>query len=179
MKMNKIEKNTLAIEFNSVDYLGKNLNLNNYKGKKVLLSFFRGAACPFCNLRVNQLINRFSEFEKQGIQIIIFFAASKEEISEYAGQQKTPFPIVPDPNLEIYKKYRVEESSFGMIRAMINPFKMMRVMFSGFFNMKSIKDKPIVPADFLINENHIIHRVYYGKDFGDHIAIPEILDWKE
>ena len=177
--MKKIEKNTLAIEFTSVDYLGESIDLNDYKGKKVLLSFFRGASCPFCNLRINQLINQFSDFEKQEIQIITFFAASKEEISEYAGKQKAPFPIIPDPNLKIYKKYGVEKSSLGMIRTMINPSKMIKVMFSGFFNMKSIKDKPIVPADFLISENQIIHRVHYGKDFGDHIAIPEILDWKE
>lgn len=177
--MERIEKGNRAIEFIGTDYLGENIDLNNYKGKKILLSFFRGASCPFCNLRISQLINRYSEFEKQGIRIIIFFAASKEEILEYAGKQKAPFPIIPDPNLEIYKKYGVEESSLGMIRAMINPLKMMKVMFSGFFNMKSIKDKPIVPADFLINENQIIHRAYYGNDFGDHIAISEILEWKE
>ena len=73
--MKKIEKNTLAIEFTSVDYLGKSIDLNDYKGKKVLLSFFRGASCPFCNLRINQLINQFSDFEKQEIQIRTFFAA--------------------------------------------------------------------------------------------------------
>lgn len=62
---------------------------------------------------------------------------------------------------------------------MINPFKMMKIMFSGFFNMKSIKDKPIIPSDFLINENQIIYRVYNGRDFGDHIPISDILEWKE
>ena len=50
-------------------------------------------------------------------------------------------------------------------------------MFSGFFNMKSIKDKPIIPADFLIDENQIVFKAYYGKDFSDHIAISEVLNW--
>jgi len=45
--------------------------------------------------------------------------------------------------------------------------------------MKSVKDRPIIPADFLLDEHLIIHRAYYGKDFGDHITIPEILDWKK
>jgi len=177
--MKKLKENTLAPEFIETDYLGKSIDIQNYKGKKVLLSFFRGASCPFCNLRINQLINRYSEFEKQGIEIIIFFAASKEEISKYAGKQEAPFSIIADPNLEIYKKYKVESSPLGAIKTMINPFKMIKVMFRGFFNIKSIKDKPIVPADFLIDENQIIHRTYYGKYFGDHITIPEILDWKK
>ena len=55
---------------------------------------------------------------------------------------------------------------------------MWKVMFSGFFNMKSVKEKPIIPADFLIDENKNIHKAYYGKDFGDHIPITEILNWK-
>lgn len=177
--MNKLKKNDNAIGFTLKDYQGNTINLLDYKGNKILLSFFRGASCPFCNLRVNQLINQYSEFEKQGISIIVFFAASNEEISQFAGKHKAPFPIIPDPHLEEYKKYGIEKSSLGMIKAMINPFKMMKVMFSGFFNMKSIKDKPIVPADFLITENQTIYRVYYGKDFGDHLSIPEILSWKQ
>lgn len=66
----------------------------------------------------------------------------------------------------------------GMVKAILKPLKMIKVMTSGFFNMRSLNDKPIIPADFLINENQIIHKAYYGKDFGDHLQIGEILNWK-
>lgn len=177
--MERLKKSDKAIAFNSTDYLGADINLTDYKGKRLLLSFFRGAACPFCNLRVNQLINGYPQFEHKGIRIVSFFAASKKDISRYAGQQNAPFPIIPDPNLEIYLKYGVEQSVSGMAKAMVNPLKMIRVMRSGFFNMKSIKDKPILPADFLIDGNQMVSRAYYGKDFGDHLPISDILAWKE
>ncbi len=151
--MKKLRKKDAAIDFIATDYLGNTIDMTNYKGKKVLLSFFRGASCPFCNMRVNQLIKQYSKFEKNGIHIITFFAAKKTEILHYAGTQNAPFPIIADPNLEVYKKYGIEESSSGMIRAMMNPVKMSRVMFSVFFNMKSMKDRPLIPADFLIDEN--------------------------
>jgi peroxiredoxin len=175
--MKHIENNQKAINFSCNDYLGNPINLSDYKGKKVLLSFFRGAACPFCNLRVHQLIQRHKEFEQKGINIISFFAATAEQISEYAGKQSAPFVIIPDASLEVYKQYGIEQSKSGMYKAMLKPMKMMKIMFSGFFNMKASKDKPIIPADFLIDENQNIIKTYYGKDFGDHLPIQEILNW--
>ena len=171
-------KNDNAIDFSVPDYLNNQLTLSNFKGKKVLLSFFRGAACPFCNLRVRELINNYPKFEEKGIVIIAFFTSSNEEISEYAGKQNAPFFIIPDPTLKFYTKYGVEQSKWAMIKTMLNPIKMVKMMTSGFFNLKSSKDKPIVPADFLIDEHQIIQKAYYGSDFGDHINIQKILNWK-
>mgnify|MGYP001566022116 CR=1 FL=1 len=174
----KLQINNKAIDFSVSDYLNNQVTLSDFKGKKVLLSFFRGAACPFCNLRVRELINNYPKFEEKGIVIISFFASSKEEIYEYAGKQDAPFPIIPDPTLKFYTKYGVEQSSLGMLKVMLKPMQVIRMMFSGFFNLKSSKDKPIIPADFLIDENQIIQKAYYGSDFGDHINIQELLKWK-
>lgn len=51
---------------------GTTFNLDELKGKKYMLSFFRFAACPFCNLRINQLVNRFSEFGDDFTIVTIF-----------------------------------------------------------------------------------------------------------
>lgn len=51
-------------------------------------------------------------------------------------------------------------------------------MTSGFFNMNAIADKPLIPADFLIDQKGIIQRAYYGSDFGDHLPIEDILTWR-
>jgi thioredoxin-dependent peroxiredoxin len=175
--MKKLKVNERAIQFSLKDYLGNNIDLSDYKEKKVLLSFFRGASCPFCNMRLRELIKKHYDFEMKGIKIITFFTSSVEEIMKYAGKQQPPFPIISDPQLEFYTKYGIEQSKSGMYKTMIQPIKMMRVMFSGVFNMKSSKDKPIIPADFLIDENQTIFKVYYGDDFGDHLPIEEILNW--
>lgn len=167
-----------AIDFIVADYLNNQITLSDFKGKKVLLSFFRGGACPFCNMRVRELINNYPKFEENGIVIIAFFASSKEDILEFTGKQNAPFSIIPDPTLKFYTKYGVEQSKWGMLKTMLNPIKMINMMTSGFFNFKSSKDKPIVPADFLIDEHQIIQKAYYGSDFGDHINIQEILNWK-
>jgi len=177
MFMKRLDENQPAIGFSLTDYRGRKITLSNYQGKKVLLSFFRAASCPFCNLRVHQLIKHYEELKEHNIELIALFASSGEEILEYAGKQDAPFPIIPDPNLELYKKYGVEQSRPAMFKTMMRPVKMMRMMFSGFFNIKSLKEEPIVPADFLIDERQRIYRAYYGKDFGDHIPLDTILTW--
>jgi peroxiredoxin len=175
--MKKLKINDSAIEFSVPDYLGNTINLKDYKGQKILLSFFRGASCPFCNMRVRELIKKHHDFEMKGIKVITFFTSSTQEIIEGADKQQPPFPIIPDSNLEIYQKYGVEQDKSGMLKTMMKPLKMMKMMFSGFFTTKALKDKPIVPADFLIDEHQIIYKAYYGKDFGDHIPMNEILNW--
>ncbi len=172
-----LTSNERVIDFSKDDYLGNKINLADYQGKKVLLSFFRGASCPFCNLRIRQLIMQYPEFEKNNIEIIALFAATSEEISEYAGKQSAQFPIIPDPDLDLYVKYGIEESFSGMFKVMLKPVELLKVMTSGFFNLKTIHKKPILPADFLIDENQVIHRVYYGKDYGDHVPIADVLAW--
>ncbi|CAN5310236.1 hypothetical protein BH23BAC1_BH23BAC1_48330 [soil metagenome] len=160
--------------FISNDFLGNAIDLSAYNGQKVMLSFFRGASCPFCNMRVRELIRNHEHFEKRNIAIITVFAATSMEIAAYAGKQKAPFPIVPDPKMVLYRLFGVESSPKCIFLAMLQPAKMMKMMFSGFFNLKSIKDKPILPADFLIDEELHITKIYQGKDFGDHIPMEEV-----
>ncbi|MFC0264378.1 peroxiredoxin family protein [Fontibacter flavus] len=176
--LSNIRVNKKAPEFKAKDFLGHKIQLNAFEGKKVMLSFFRGASCPFCNMRIRELIQSYGEFQERNIDIIAVFAATAEEIAQYAGKQEAPFPIVPDPKLDLYRLYGVESSPKGMFRVMMQPGKMMKMMFSGFFNMKALKDKPILPADFLIDEGLQVYKIYQGEDFGDHIPIQEVLDWK-
>lgn len=175
--MSRIKENDLAIQFEVTDYLDNKISLHDYKGKKVLVSFFRDASCPFCNLRVNQLIKKHKIFQENKVEIIAFFASSKDEILRYAGKQQAPFPIIPDPNLTIYKMYGIEETIGAKLRTMVKPKKVLNAVNSEFFSFKSFATKNIVPADFLINENLTIIKAYYGKDFGDHIPIEEVINW--
>ncbi len=164
-----------APEFTVIDYLDSPLSLGDYHGQKVLLSFLRGAPCPFCNLRVRELIRQHDQLFDLGIQILTFFAATPSEIKQYAGKQNAPFPILADPDLRTYLLYGVESSLTGMFKTMIKPRTMLKVMTSGFFNLKSILERPIIPADFLLDENHVISSVHYGGDFGDHLNLGQLI----
>lgn len=173
----KLKKNDNAIVFKTLDILGKKIDLEALQGKKVLLSFYRGASCPFCNLRVHEVINQMDHFQKKGLVVIGVFMSDKHEIMEFVGKQNPPFPIIADPEEKYYKMYGLEKSFAGKIKAMLRFGAMMKIFAKGFFNMKAMKDENTLPGDFLINENGKIEIAYYGKDFGDHLDFKIINNW--
>ena len=164
----KLKKGAEVIDFNTEDVLSKVIDLKNYRGKKLLLSFYRGASCPFCNLSVHEVVRYTDVFKQKNLEVIGFFMSEKQEILEYAGKQNPSFPIISDPNKKFYTLYGLEESLSGKIKAMFRMGAMMKIFAKGFFSIKSMKDYNTLPADFLINEHGILEQAYYGKDFGDH-----------
>ena len=40
---------------------GSEFNIKKIKGKKTLLTFYRFATCPFCNLRIHEITKRYNE----------------------------------------------------------------------------------------------------------------------
>lgn len=176
--MKEITANSPAILFETFDYVGAPVRLMEFKGKRVLLTFFRDASCPFCNIRLNQMIQSYDKFSSKGIAIIAFFSSSAAEIREYAGQQNPPFPIIPDPKFNVYSEYGVEKSFKAKLRTMKNLKQVRKAMASEYFSMKSFSKENVVPADFMISNELIIDRVHYGKEFSDHIPIEEVLNWK-
>jgi peroxiredoxin len=173
----RLKKGNRAPLFVKEDFLGNQIDFSHFKGKKILISFFRGASCPFCNLRVHELIKNTKVFEEKGLTIITFFSSSKEEIRKYAAKQNPPFSVIPDSTFRIYKKYGLESSVWGMFKAMMRIGTMIKMMNGGFFNLKTLTDKHTLPADILIDEELAIHKAYYGSDYGDHISFGTIQQW--
>ena len=51
---------------------GSVFDLENIKGKKALVSFYRYSSCPFCHLRINETINNKENFGDNFEAIAIF-----------------------------------------------------------------------------------------------------------
>ena len=51
----RLRPGRMAPPFNAVDLYGRRVSLLEYANVRVLLSFFRAAVCPLCNLRLAQL----------------------------------------------------------------------------------------------------------------------------
>jgi len=173
-----LNKGIMAPNFEVIDIYGNQRALSYYRGKKLMISFYRYASCVFCNLRIAQLIKIYPELHTQNIDFLAFFQSPKEKILEYAGSQKPPFPIIPDPEHTIYKKYEVEESSKRKyFMGLLNINKLQEAQTYHFAKGAKDGDLYLVPADFLIDENQIIQTAYYGKDISDHLPIDRIREF--
>ena len=167
----RIKPGEPAKEFEVSDVFDNSINLRSYKGKKLLLSFYRYASCPFCNLRVHQIIQHHEAFQQKSLCVLAFFQSPKKSILQYVGEQNAPFPIIADPSREVFRLYGVESSWKGVLRTGRRVATLMSALKNGFIPGKMEGSKALLPADFLVDCDLIVKEAYYGKDIGDHLPM--------
>jgi len=153
---------------------GSIFDSESIKGKPVLLSFFRFASCPFCNLRINELVRRFNEFGDE-FTIIAVFDSPLDNLTRHAEGHKAPFPILADESNKYYKEYGIEHSFFGMLKGLfLRMPTLLKGMLKGYIPLIIKGSLTTMPADFLIDREGNIKVAYYGKDEGDHLSFDKI-----
>lgn len=172
----KLTIGTEAPEFNIVDIYGKKISLESMKGKRFMLSFYRYASCPFCNLRISFLMGLHDELKLEN-QFIGIFQSTEEDMSKHVTNQNTNFSICSDFKRVYYKKYGVDTSIFAYIKGALKINTLLKASKKGFKIKNSMGPKTTVPADFLIDENGIIKNAFYGKDISDHLDIDIVADF--
>lgn len=153
---------------------GSSFDTNSLNGRLFMLSFFRFASCPFCNLRVHELVNRFDEFG-DNFTIVGIFDSPLDNLIKHTAGHKAPFPILADESNRYYREYGIEHSVSGMLKGMF--FRMptlMKGMMMGYVPTIIKGSMTTMPADFLIDKKGIIQSIYYGKDEGDHLPFEEV-----
>ncbi len=103
-----VQKELPAPDFTCQTSDGRSLTLSALKGKIVVLYFFSAKSLPAC---VSELIYLETEvFQKlrkrEDFQLIaIGRDHTREELVKLGGENKLTFPLVPDPQQEIYARY--------------------------------------------------------------------------
>jgi len=163
-----------APAFRLTDIHTQPFDSENLKGKRYLLTFYRFASCPFCNLRLHQVINEYKKYADE-FEVVAVFDAKLENLQKYAPRHQAPFPILADEDKSIHRLYQIEHSFLGVLKGMVFRFpSLMLAMLKGYIPWRIKGEITAMPADFLIDENGIIQTAYYGKDEGDHIALHRV-----
>lgn len=175
----KIKEEQIAPGFTIKDVNGSTINLADYKGKKILLTFYRNSGCPICNLRFHEIQEQTDYFKSKNLVVLAIYESSSENMKKYL-EGETPYAImVPNPEQTIYKLYDIDRSSGkvlkGLFHGAIGKAKKGEKLFKS--KMKQDGNGSTIGADFLIDENGIVKTVYYGKFLGDHLPIDKIKDF--
>lgn len=160
-----------APEFNLMDINGKEFKHESLKGKRYLLTFYRFAACPFCNLRLHKIISEYDTYGRD-FEVVAVFDSPLKNLQRFAERHNSPFPVLADENNSIHKLYRIEHSALGVIKGIIlRFFSLSKAMLRGYIPWRIKGDITGMPADFLVDENGTIQTTYYADDEGDHIPL--------
>jgi len=113
--MIQIKEGMKAPGFEGIDQNGKEIKLEDFKGKKVVLYFYPkdntpGCTAEACNLRDNQ-----DSFLKSGFVVIGVSPDSEKSHKGFAGKFSLPFPLIADTSKKILNDYGVwgEKKMYG------------------------------------------------------------------
>jgi peroxiredoxin len=173
----RIQTGQPAKNFTIEDISGKTVALSDYKGQRLMLSFYRYAGCPLCNLRIHHLIQQHPLFVEKNLHPVAVFQSPRESILKYAGKQNAPFPVIADPQRILYRLYGIESSWPGFIKGSLRLLSVVSALMKGFLPGKMEGIISMVPADFLVGPDLTVQVAYYGSDIGDHLPIERIYQW--
>lgn len=171
----KLSPPTSAPRFSTVDLTGNPISLDDYRGKHLLLSFYRYASCPFCNMRLHELLQKHDEYKAKGLNFLAIFESTVNSIHKYLDKHNVPFPIIPDPDLVLYNLYGLRASRWGYIKGgLMNLGRLRQAEKLGFEPGEQENEINMLPADFIIDPEQMVRQAFYAPDIVQHMPFSTI-----
>lgn len=157
-----LKSGVTAPEFSAMDNSGKKLDLQALlkKHKSVVLFFYRGQWCPYCNKHIQQLQDSLQVLTSKGAYIIGVTPETGENINKTIEKTHASFSIIQDKDYKIMKAYDV---NYVMDAGMVGKYKSHGVDLEQ--NNGNTDHVLPVPATYIINKTGKITYVQFDKDY--------------
>ncbi len=155
-------KDNNGIEFNLADQLKKG---------SVVMVFYRGEWCPYCNKELSLINDSLSFILAKGATVVAISPETAENVSKTVSKTKATFPIISDGGMAIMKSYKV---NFTVDEDTVEKYKKYWIDFT-ISNGENAANLPI-PATYIIGSDGIIKYVFFNADYRKRASVKEILD---
>lgn len=164
--------NSKAPDFKAKDQNGADINLKDIRKKgPVVLIFYRGNWCPYCNKELTRLQDSLYLITEKGAQVIAITPEATEGINKTIEKTKAAFPIVHDEEMKIAKGYKVgyevDERTAGRYKSFGTDLLSI--------NQQRKNAWLPVPAVYIINKEGSVTYRYFNEDYKKRPSIKDIL----
>lgn len=73
----------------------------------VLLAFYRGGWCPYCNFEIREMTRAFPEYQKRGVLPVAVSVDKPDESAKTRATYALPFPVLSDGALSFVEGFHV------------------------------------------------------------------------
>ncbi|MBO1223327.1 MAG: AhpC/TSA family protein [Candidatus Scalindua sediminis] len=162
-----------APDFTLVNAFGKEVRLSEQLKKgPVILTFYRGAWCPFCNLELNVLQGSLAHFKKYNASLIAVTPQRPDKSNEQIKKAKYTFEVLSDLDDSVMKSYDL----FFEVPQELHELYRNRFNFDiTDYNGKGRLGLP-VPGTFVISQDGVIRAVYAKTDYKKRMEPEDILE---
>lgn len=162
----------IAPDFNAKDQNGKTVSLKQaLKNGPVVMLFYRGQWCPFCNKQLSRFSDSLSQLTAKGASVLAITPENAENVKKTIEKTKASFPVLEDEGLTIMKLYKV---NFAVDENTITKYKGYGIDFDK-ANGSNGANLP-VPATYIIGQNGKIKYVFFNTDYRKRASVQEILN---
>ncbi|QHS54908.1 AhpC/TSA family protein [Mucilaginibacter sp. 14171R-50] len=161
-----------APNFSAKDNSGKTVDLKELlkSHKSVVLFFYRGQWCPYCNRQMQHIQDSLQLLTNKKAYVIGVTPETSENITKTVAKTKAAYSIVQDKGYSIMKSYGV---NYVMDEATVTKYKGYGLDMTK-ANGNSDNVLP-VPATYVINSAGKIAFVHFDKDYSKRASVKDIL----
>jgi peroxiredoxin len=166
--------NSKAPDFKAKDQNGVEVSLKDIRKKgPVVLVFYRGNWCPYCNKYLGALEDSLQLIKDKGAQLIAVTPERLEGIGKTVEKTKAAFSIVSDEDLKIMKAYDV---AYRVDEKTVSRYKSFDIDLAGNNGQKSEAVFLPIPAVYIIAKDGEIKYRFFDPDYKKRASIKDILD---
>jgi peroxiredoxin len=147
-----------------------NLKAELKKGEVVVI-FYRGYWCPYCNKQLSKLNDSLQMITEKGATVIAITPETAENINKTVEKTKAAFAFIEDKGMAIMKSYKV---NFAVDENTIARYKNFGIDFDK-SNGANGANLP-VPATYIIGKDRKIKYVFFNTDYRLRATVKDILD---
>lgn len=161
-----------APQFEATDNTGKHFNLKKQLEKgDVVIIFYRGQWCPFCNKELNRLNDSLSLITAKGASVIAISPETTGNVEKTVEKTHATFPIISDSLMSIMKLYKV---NFAVDEGTQKKYLEYGIDFST-ANGSNGANLP-VPATYIVGKDGRVKFTFFNPDYRVRPSVKELLD---
>ncbi len=166
-----VGKNAPLLEL--IDQEGQVLDLKSLvKEQSLLLVFYRGAWCPYCNKHLSELNEIAGDIEKAGVKLIAVSPEKPEKLKEMAAKTEALFEFAWDKDYRLAKAF-----DLAFLPSRLDRFKYNTVLDADLAESHGNEAELLpVPATYLINQEGIIIWRHFDPDYSERSKTSEIVE---
>lgn len=163
--------NSKAADFKGTDQNGNQVRLRDLiKKGKVVLVFYRGQWCPYCNKFLSKLEDSLSFIKETGATLVAVTPELPENVTKTIEKTKAEYPILYDEDMKIMKAYDVE---FEVPENTLKRYQNTGIKLTE-LNGKNGNYLP-VPAVYVIDKDQAITYRFFDEDYKKRPSVAEII----
>ncbi|AZB23335.1 peroxiredoxin-like family protein [Chryseobacterium bernardetii] len=177
LKTGKFEENSIQIggqipEFSLPNALGKIVSSEEIlKNEKIVLAFYRGGWCPYCNLELKFLQDSLIRIKNKGAALIAVSPQSPDHSLSMIEKNNLEFEVLTDIDNNFAKKLGI----VFQLQDFVLPYYKGLGIFLSDFNKNNDNTLPI-PAVFVVDKNRVVTYRFLDVNYMNRVDVEKLIE---